>query len=71
MGITNLEQSKVKNRKQLGCILGEEQSDCIKTLKRNIKDLMIMNIPERVKDTYTPIDAVKFLLNQCKQENFF
>lgn len=50
MGITNLEQSKVINRKELGCLLGEEESACTKTLKRNMKDLMTMDLPEKMQD---------------------
>jgi len=50
MGITNLEQSKVINRKELGCLLGEEESACTKTLKRNMKDLMTMDLPEKIQD---------------------
>jgi len=50
MGITNLEQSKVINRKELGCLLGEKESACTKTLKRNMKDLMIMDLPEKIQD---------------------
>lgn len=50
MGITNLEQSKVINRKELGCILGEEEAACTKTLKRNMKDLMTMDLPEKIQD---------------------
>ena len=50
MGITNLEQSKVINRKELGCLLGVEEAACTKTLKRNMKDLMIMDLPERIQD---------------------
>ena len=50
MGITNLEQSKVINRKELGCLLGEDESACTKTLKRNMKDLMTMDLPEKIQD---------------------
>ena len=50
MGITNLEQSKVINRKELGCLIGEEESACTKTLKRNMKDLMTMDLPEKIQD---------------------
>jgi transposase len=50
MGITNLEQSKVINRKELGCLLGEEEAACTKTLKRNMKDLMTMDLPEKIQD---------------------
>jgi len=50
MGINNLEQSKAINRKELGCLLGEEVSACTKTLKRNMKDLMTMDLPEKIQD---------------------
>ena len=50
IGITNIEQTKTINRKELGCLLGEEEAPCSKTLKRNMKELMKMDLPEKMQD---------------------
>ncbi len=53
MGQTNIEQTKTVNRHKLGCLLGEEASASTKTLKRNMHDLMQMNLPQVVPDLLT------------------
>jgi hypothetical protein len=53
MGFTNIEQTKTVNRRELGCLLGEEKAPCAKTLKRNMHDLMEMNLPEVIPDILT------------------
>lgn len=50
MGHTNIEQTKTVNRQELGCLLGEEAAASSKTLKRNMHDLMQMNLPQVVPD---------------------
>ena len=50
IGITNIEQTKTINRKELGCLLGEAEAPCSKTLKRNMKELMKMDLPEKMQD---------------------
>ena len=39
--------------------------------KLNKQITILYSIPESAKMSYTPIDAVRFLLNRWKQENFF
>jgi hypothetical protein len=53
-----------------GC---DEEIDAAVILNKKLnKQITILySIPESAKDSYTPIDAVKFLLNRWKQENFF
>jgi transposase len=53
MGITNIEQTKTVNRKELGYLLGEGAAPCSKTLKRNMHDLMQMNLPQVVPELLT------------------
>src|SRR5665647_2088183 len=53
MGYVNIEQTKTVNRQELGFLLGEETAPCAKTLKRNMHDLMKMNLPEVVPDILT------------------
>lgn len=51
IGITNVEQSKTINRKELGCIIEEDASPCAKTIKRNMQSLTEMDIPDIVHDS--------------------
>lgn len=53
MGITNIEQTKTVNRKELGYLLDEETAPCSKTLRRNMHDLMQMNLPQVVPGLLT------------------
>ena len=53
MGLTNIEQTKTVNRRELGCLLEEESAPCSKTLKRNLPDLMENNLPRIVPDYLT------------------
>jgi len=51
IGITNVEQSKTICRKEFGCMIDEDASPCSKTLKRNMRSLTEMDIPDIVHDT--------------------
>jgi transposase len=53
IGITNIEQTKTVNRRELGYLLGEEFAPCSKTLKRNMHDLMQLNLPQVVPELLT------------------
>lgn len=50
MGHFNIEQTKTVNRHEMGCLIGEETAPCAKTLKRNMYDLMLINLPDVVPD---------------------
>jgi transposase len=53
MGMTNIEQTKTVNRKEMGYLLGEEAAPCSKTLKRNMHDLIKMDLPQVVPELLT------------------
>ena len=54
MGFKNIEQIKTVNRQELGCLLREEAALCVKTLlKRNMHDLMDINLPQVIPNILT------------------